>query len=325
MSEPNSDTRSATRPERHVLVVGAIRPAQMAELEDLYILHRLDQATDSDVLIANVGEKIEVVVTSNGVGFSRELLDRLPNLKLVSSQGVGTDGLCVEACKARGVQVANTPDVLNDDVADMALMLLLATVRRLLPGDRWVREGRWVRDGMMPLNRCIRGKRLGIAGFGRIGKAIAHRAEAFGLDIAYYGRRKQPEVDYPWYDDLQALARDVDILVVALPGGDPTYRLVGRLVLEALGPDGYLINIGRGSVVDEPALVEALSSGMLAGAGLDVFENEPNVPEELLQMDNVVLQPHCASGTEETRHAMAQLVVDNVAAYVAGRPLLTPV
>ncbi|ENO13217.2 2-hydroxyacid dehydrogenase [Marinobacter nanhaiticus D15-8W] len=297
----------------------------MAELEDLYILHRLDQATDSDVLIANFGEKIEVVVTSNGVGFSRELLDRLPNLKLVSSQGVGTDGLCVEACKARGVHVANTPDVLNDDVADMALMLLLATVRRLLPGDRWVRGGHWVRDGMMPLNRCVRGKRLGIAGLGRIGKAIAHRAEAFGLDIAYYGRREQPEVDYPWYDDLQALAEDVDILVVALPGGEPTHRLVGRSVLEALGPDGYLVNIGRGSVVDEPDLVEVLSSGMLAGAGLDVFADEPNVPQALLDMDNVVLQPHCASGTEETRHAMAQLVVDNVAAYFSGSPLLTPV
>lgn len=311
--------------ERHVLVVGASRPIQMAELEARYTLHRLDLAADPEGLLAEVADKTRAVVTSNGIGFSRQLLDQLPNLELVSSQGVGTDSLCVEACKARGVHVTNTPAVLNDDVADMALMLLLATVRRLVPGDRWVREGRWMREGMMPLNRCIHGKRLGIAGLGRIGKAVALRAETFGLKVAYYGRRQQPEVEYPWYADLRALAQNVDILVVALPGGEATQGLVDRSVLEALGPEGYLINIGRGSVVDEPALVEALSGGALAGAGLDVFADEPNVPQALLDMDNVVLQPHCASGTEETRHAMAQLVVDNVAAHFAGRPLLTPV
>jgi lactate dehydrogenase-like 2-hydroxyacid dehydrogenase len=205
------------------------------------------------------------------------------------------------------------------------LLLLLATVRRLLPAERWIRDGHWQSKGMMPLNTCIRGKKLGIVGFGRIGKAIARRAEPFGLEISYYGRRQQQDVDYPYYDSLTALARDVDILLLALPGGDETQGLISAEVLAALGPRGYLINVARGSVVDEPALVDALQQGIIAGAGLDVFVDEPHPPARLLDMENVVLQPHCSSGTFETRGAMAQLVVDNLAAHFAGRALLTPV
>ncbi|TBW55703.1 2-hydroxyacid dehydrogenase [Marinobacter halodurans] len=310
---------------QHVLVVGAIGRLQMDELETRYTLHRLDQAGDPETLLSEVGDRIRVVLTSNGVGFPEDLLARLPNLELVSSQGVGTDGLCVDACRVRGVAVANTPDVLNDDVADMAMMLVLATVRRLVAGDRWVRDGRWEREGMMPLNRCIHGKVLGIAGLGRIGKAIARRAEAFGLEIAYFGRRQQPDVHYRWCDSLEGLARDSDILLLALPGGDATRGVVDEAVLNALGPDGYLINIGRGSVVDEACLVDFLEQGKLAGAGLDVFAHEPRVPEALKAMEQVVLQPHCASGTVETRDAMAQLVADNIVAHFEGRPLLSPV
>ncbi|MBL1376350.1 2-hydroxyacid dehydrogenase [Zobellella iuensis] len=308
-----------------VLVVWPNRPAQMQMLEQRYQLHRLDLAADPEALLAEVGGRVRAVVTSHGGGFPKHLLDRLPNLEIVASSGVGVDTLCVADCRARGIPVTHTPDVLTEDVADMGLLLLLATVRRLLPAERWVRQGHWQQRGMMPLNRSVTGKKLGIVGLGRIGKAIAQRAEAFGMEICYYGRRRQEGVAYPWYGNLVQLAREVDILMPVLPGGEETRGIISAEVLGALGPEGYFVNIARGSVVDEPALVALLQQGGLAGAGLDVFADEPRVPTALLDLDNVVLQPHCASGTEETRGAMAQLVVDNLAAHFAGRPLLTPV
>lgn len=311
-----------------VLVVTPVRPAQMAVLEARYQLHRLDLLTDEaarDALLDQIGDQVRAVVTTGGGGFSEALLARLPALEIVACGSVGTDSLCVDACRARGVHVTNTPDVLTDDVADMAMMLVLTTVRRLLPGVDWIRQGHWVEQGMMALNTTLTGKRLGIAGLGRIGQAIATRAEAFGMEVSYYGRRPKPEVSYRYYDDLVAMARDVDILAPVVPGGAATEGLISREVLSALGAQGYFINIARGSVVDEPALVELLQQGQLAGAGLDVFAHEPQVPPALLSMPNVVLQPHCASGTIETRAAMAQLVVDNLAAYFADQPLLTPV
>jgi len=203
--------------------------------------------------------------------------------------------------------------------------LLLATVRRLLPGTDWIRSGKWVGQGVMPLSTSLKGKTLGIVGLGRIGKAFARRAELSGMNICYYGRRQQADVSYPYYSDLEALARDVDVLAPVVPGGAETQGLISREVLSALGPNGYFINIARGSVVDEPALIELLQSGALAGAGLDVFADEPNVPQALIELDNVVLQPHLGSATVETRDAMAQLAVDNLAAHFEGRPLLTPV
>lgn len=307
-----------------VLVVWPNRPEQMKTLDQTYILHRLDLAPDSEALLREVAPRIRAVVTSHGGGLKKGLVDRLPNLEIVASSGVGTDSLCVDVCHARGIAMTNTPNVLTDDVADMGLMLLLATHRRLLPGVRWIQEGNWVNKGMMPLSTSVRGKKLGIVGLGRIGKAVANRAEAFGIDVSYHGRNSQPDSPYPYYDDLIRLAQDVDILLLAVPGGETTRGLISAKVLEALGPDGHLINIARGSVVDEPVLVAALREGRIAGAGLDVFADEPHVPAELLEMGNVVLQPHCSSGTAETRGAMAQLVVDNLAAHFAGRPLLTP-
>ncbi|MBV1790688.1 2-hydroxyacid dehydrogenase [Marinobacterium sp. D7] len=310
-----------------LLVVWPNRPEQMKLLDETYRLHRYDLASpdEKEMMLKELAPRIRGVVTTHGGGFERSLLERLPNLEIVASSSVGLDTLCVDACRARGIAVTNTPDVLTDDVADMAMLLILATLRRLLPGVAWIKNGAWLEKGMMPLNTSLKGKTLGIVGLGRIGRAIAQRAEVFGMKVCYCGRRRQGGVAYPYYDDLVTLARDVDILAPVVPGGADTEGLIGREVLSALGPNGYIINISRGSVVDEVALVELLKTGGLAGAGLDVFADEPHVPPELLEMDNVVLQPHCASGTVETRGAMAQLVVDNLAAHFAGRPLLTPV
>jgi len=310
-----------------VLVVWPNRPIQMQLLNDTYQLHRYDQASESgkEEMLNKVGAKIRAVVTTHGGGFKKELLERLPNLEIVCSSSVGLDTLCVEECKARGIPVTNTPEVLTNDVADMAMMLTLTTLRRMLPAVEWIKSGNWVEKGMMPLNTSLTGKKLGIVGLGRIGKAIAHRAEAFGMQVCYYEPKKQDGVYYRYYDNLVELAREVDILAPVIPGGPKTKNLINREVLSALGSDSYLINVSRGSVVDEPVLVELLKEGAIAGAGLDVFADEPNVPKELLEMDNVVLSPHCASGTVETRGAMAQLVVDNLAAHFAGKPLLTAV
>lgn len=312
-----------SKPE--VLVVWPNRPEQMRILEQRYRLHRLDLAADPDALIVEVAGKVRALVTSHGGGLTAALVDRLPNLEMVASSGVGTDSLCVEHCRARGVAVTNTPDVLTDDVADMGLLLLLATLRRLLPAVRWIEQGHWHSLGAMSLSTTVRGKKLGILGLGRIGKAVAQRAEVFGLEVSYCGRSVQPGSAYTYYEDLIAMARDVDILLLAVPDTEQTRGLITADVLQALGAHGYLINIARGSVVDEPALISALQKGVIAGAGLDVFAAEPNVPDELLLLENVVLQPHCGSATVETRGAMAQLVVDNLEAHFAGKPLITPV
>jgi len=310
-----------------VLVVAPGYPTQMAVLAERYQLHRYDladQAGKQQIIKAH-GEAIRAVMTTGGGGFSESLLDQLPKLEIVACGSVGFDSICVEACLKRGVAVTNTPDVLTNDVADMALMLTLATVRRLVPGMDWVRQRKWQQDGPIQLNTRIEGKRMGIIGLGRIGKAIAKRAESFGMEICYFGRRPQADVSYPYFSNLKDMANNVDILVAAVPGGSETQGMITREVLEALGEQGYFINIARGSVVDEQALVALLEAGGIKGAGLDVFVDEPNVPEALFTLDNVVLQPHCASGTHETRAAMAQLVVDNLAAHFSQKPLLTPV
>ena len=220
--------------------------------------------------------------------------------------------------------VTNTPDVLNDCVADLALGLTIATLRRMVPADRYVRAGSWPQRNL-PFSRRVGGKSMGILGLGRIGKAIARRAEAFNMRIAYHGRKPRADVEYRYYPKLVDMARDCDVLMVICAGGAKTYHLVDAQVLAALGPEGTLINVARGSVVDESALVKALADGTLGAAGLDVFEAEPRVPEALWAMDNVVLQPHVASATHETRKAMGDLAVDNLRAYFSGKPVLTPV
>ena len=308
-----------------VLLIWPSRPRQTVMLEETYTLHRHDLAKDPDALVREVGMRITAAATTGAKGLARNLIERLPNLKLVASAGVGYDTIDIAACNERGILVTNTPDVLTDDVADLGLALILATQRGLVRGDRWVREGRWKREGMMPLMTTLSGKRLGIVGLGRIGKAVALRALPLGMEISYFGRSRQSAVPYRYYDDLQAMCRDVDVLILTCSGGEATRNLVNAEVLRALGPKGTLINIARGTVVDEPALIEALKTGGIAGAGLDVYASEPDPNEAFIAMDNVVLYPHHSSGTVETRDAMAQLVVDNLAAFFAGKPLLTPV
>jgi lactate dehydrogenase-like 2-hydroxyacid dehydrogenase len=264
------------------------------------------------------------VASSNSGGIDGATMAKLPKVKVIAHFGVGYDTVDVEAARKRGIAVTNTPDVLTEEVADLAIGLLLAAVRRIPQGDRYVREGKWLK-GAMGLTESVQGKTVGIIGMGRIGRAIAKRAAAFGVKLAYQGPNRKPDLSWSYFADPVALAKESDLVIVACPGGAATKGLVSRAVIEAIGPKGTLVNISRGSVVDEPALIEALQSGKLGAAGLDVFADEPRVPEAFLAMENVVLQPHVASATHQTRKAMGQLVIDNLAAYFAGRPLVTPV
>lgn len=250
-------------------------------------------------------------------------MGKLPNLRMIGHFGVGVDSIDVDAVKRRGIALSNTPDVLTEDVADVAVVLMLCAIRRVPQGDRYLREGKWLK-GAMALTQSVQGKTVGIIGLGRIGKAIGKRCEAFNLKVAYTGRSKQAGVAYAYFADPLSLARECDILIVAAPGGEATRGLVNRAVLEALGPEGTIVNIARGSLIDEPAMIEALKGGKLGAAGLDVFDKEPNVPEALLALDNVVVQPHVGSATHPTRTAMGQLVIDNLAAFFADKPLVTP-
>jgi len=308
-----------------VLVTALQMPHVMEGLERNYTLHKLYEAKDRTAFLKEVGPRIRgVAAGGHQTRVDAALIDACPNVEIVSSFGVGVDNIDVAYAKGRGVIVCNTPDVLNDDVANLAITLLLATTRKLVTFDRYVREGRWVNEGLPPLTRGIAGKRIGIVGLGRIGRVIAEKLKAFHCDIAYFSRHKREDVPYAYYADLVALARDSTALIVIVPGGEETENLINREVLDALGPEGILINVARGSVVDEKALVDALQEGRLGGAGLDVFVNEPHAPEGLLSLDNVVLQPHQGSATVETRRAMGDLVLANLEAHFASRPPPTP-
>lgn len=307
-----------------LLMVGAMFKPTQAVLESSYTVHKLWEAKDRDAFLASLADRITAVATTGTKGIDDATMAKLPKLKVVSHFGVGVDSVDVDAATRRGVKVTNTPDVLTEDVADIALALMLSAIRRVPQGDRYVREGKWLK-GSMALTQSAQGKTVGIVGLGRIGKAIARRCESFNLKVAYTGRNKQAGVAYPYYPDALSLAREVDILIVAAPGGNETRGLVNQPVLEALGPEGTIVNIARGSVIDEPAMINALAMGKLGAAGLDVFDKEPNVPVELLALDNVVVQPHVGSATVATRTAMGQLVIDNLAAFFAGKSLVTPV
>jgi lactate dehydrogenase-like 2-hydroxyacid dehydrogenase len=307
-----------------LLITGPMYPPTLAELEKTYDAHRLWTAPDRTALVASLAERLTAVASSNSGGIDGATIARLPKLKVISHFGVGYDTVDVDAARARGVAVTNTPDVLTEEVADLTVGLLLATIRRIPQGDRYVREGKWLK-GAMALTDSLQGKTVGIVGMGRIGRAIARRLEAFGVKLAYQGPNRKAELSWPYFADPVALAKEADIVIAACPGGEATRGLVSRAVIDAIGPKGFLVNISRGSVVDEPALIEALEEGRIGGAGLDVFADEPRVPDALLSMENVVLQPHVASATHPTRQAMGQLVIDNLAAHFAGRPLLTPV
>jgi lactate dehydrogenase-like 2-hydroxyacid dehydrogenase len=263
---------------------------------------------------------------SGGNGIDAATMDAAPDLEMVSLVVVGYDRVDLDHARAKGIRVTNTPDVLTDDVADLAIGLMLAVARRLPQQDLYVRQGRWVKEGLPPLTRRASGRRIGILGLGRIGQAIADRARPFASEIGYFSRKPRAEgADYHYFGDPRELAAWADTLIVAVSGGPATAGLVSREVIEALGPDGILVNIARGSVVDEPAMVAALQDGRLGAAGLDVFADEPNVPEALLSLENVVLIPHQGSATLETRQAMADLALANLDAFFAGKPLLTPI
>jgi lactate dehydrogenase-like 2-hydroxyacid dehydrogenase len=307
-----------------ILQIAPMMPRVEAALGEAYAVHRYWSAPDPAALLAAVGPGIRAVATDGHSGIAPPILAALPALEVIASYGVGYDAIDVEACRARGVRVANTPDVLNDAVAELAVGLMIALCRRIPQADAFVRAGSWP-DAKFGLTGELTGAHAGILGLGRIGKEIAVRLQACRMRISYHGRAEQPYQPYQYYPDLVAMARDVDWLIVIAPGSAATQGIVSRQVLEALGPSGALVNVARGSLVDEPALVELLADGRLGGAALDVFVDEPTVPEALLAMPNVVLSPHQGSATAKTRAAMGDLVVRNLAAHFAGRPLLTPV
>ena len=310
-----------SKPE--VLVAANVWPRYMQMLQEQFTVHDRLHQTDPAAFAA-AALRIRAVAASGEAMVPRELMAQLPALELISVFGVGYDGVDVAAAKERGIPVTHTPDVLTDEVADLALALMLCVARRVPQADRFVRAGLWP-SGPFPLTRKVSGARLGIVGLGRIGLAIAKRGEALGMSIAYTSRTAKAGVAHRYFPSAQALAGEVDFLVAITPGGVGTRKLINAEVLRALGPNGYFINVARGSVADEVALIEALKNGVIAGAGLDVYENEPHVPAALLALDNVVLTPHMASGTVQTRQAMADLALVNLSEHFAGRPVRTPV
>ncbi len=307
-----------------ILMIEPLTRDAEARLDATYLVHRLFQASDPAALLAEIGPRVRAVLTGGRLGASNAVVDALPALEIIAINGIGTDAVDLERARGRSVRVTTTPDVLTDDVADMALALLLAVARRIVAGDRLVREGRWPSGGPPPATK-VSGKRLGVLGLGRIGRAVARRAEGFGMIIAYTDLRAAEDVAYRHHPALEDLARNSDFLVAAAAAGPASRGIVNAAVFDALGPTGIVVNVARGSLVDEPALVAALREGRLGGAGLDVFAQEPEVPRALWEMDNVVLEPHQASATVETRRAMADLVLGNLEAHFAGREPLTAV
>jgi lactate dehydrogenase-like 2-hydroxyacid dehydrogenase len=308
-----------------ILEIVDVHPGTTAELEEAYVVHKLWLADDAAAFLARMGPGVRGIATNGIFGTKGVPLTGLPRLEIVGVFGVGVDAVDLETARSKGVRVTNTPDVLTEGVAELGMALLLDVARCITRNDRYVRQGRWPKEGDPPLSHSLNGRMLGILGLGRIGRRVAEMASAFGMQIAYCARSRKADVDYAWYDHPAKLAAAVDCLVVSCVGGPTTAGLVSREVIEALGPKGWLISIARGSVVDEDALVDALVSGRLGAAGLDVFAKEPQVPAALLALDNVVLQPHQGSASEETRAAMGRLMLDNLAAHFSGRPLLTPV
>jgi lactate dehydrogenase-like 2-hydroxyacid dehydrogenase len=278
-----------------------------------------------DATICAIGPHIKAIVARGRARIGSDLIERLPGLELIAAFGVGYDSIDTEAAAKRGIVVTNTPDVLNGEMADFAVGLLLATVRRLPQADRFLRSGRWSQGEKFPLGTSLRGRTIGIAGMGRIGRVIARRLEGFDLPLSYFGRHAQPDLPYPFFADLAGLARAVDTLMIVLPGGPETKHIVDARVLSALGPDGILINVARGSVVDEQSLVHALQAGKILAAGLDVYEHEPDPAAALLEMQQVVLLPHIGTATHYTRQRMGQLLVENVISWFDGNGPVSPV
>ncbi len=311
-----------------ILQIGSLtgHPPADAELAARYEVLELWKAADPQEFLREHADSIEVIATSANIGCKAEVIQALPKLRAICSWGVGYDSIDVDLAKSRGVIVSNTPDVLNDCVADLAWGLLIACARNIAWGDRFVRANHWENKvGGLTLGTRVSGKKLGVVGLGRIGEAIARRGQGFDMQVAYHNRRARPEVPYEYKDSLVDLATWSDFLVIATVGGASTRGLINESVLRALGPKGILVNIARGSVIDEPAMVQVLSEGALGGAGLDVFDKEPKVPDALKTMNNVVLMPHVASATHETRRAMTDCLLDNLSSFFANGQVMTPV
>lgn len=306
-----------------ILTVAKLWPPYLEELQQTFVVHDRMHELDA-AAFAQIAPRIKAIAGGGESQVTRALMAQLPALEMISVFGVGYDRYDLAAARERGIPITNTPDVLTDDVADMGICLMLAIARTIPQADKYVREGKWP-SGPMPLARKVTGARLGIVGLGRIGSAIARRAAGFDMSIAYTSRNKVADSPYAYYPTPAALAAEVDFLMVITPGGAGTKGLINAEVLKALGSKGYLINVARGSVVDESALITALQNNVIAGAALDVFENEPHVPAALCAMSHVVLAPHVASATWQTRRAMADLAFGNLQAHFAGKPLLTPV
>ena len=307
-----------------ILSIGSATDRMLSKMRERFEVVQLTDIRDFDLWAKENGDDVVAVSTFGQDGIAAEKLALLPKVKIISGYGVGYDAVDVDGAVARDIIVTHTPDVLNADVANLTILLLLATSRCLVRDDRWARSGNWAAVGDAPLTRSIEGKKVGILGLGRIGNAIAEKLQVFNCEVVYHSRSPK-EAPYPYFEDLEAMAEAVDYLVVITPGGKATEKLVNRRILDALGPEGTLINVARGTVVDEEELILALQEGRLGWAGLDVFANEPNIPEALREMENVVLTPHTASATVETRTAMGDLTVDNIFQYLDTGKAITPI
>ncbi|APX92244.1 2-hydroxyacid dehydrogenase [Halomonas sp. 1513] len=307
-----------------ILAPAPLREMIIKQLKEKFTLHCLWEQAQPDTYLDRIAPHISGLAAGGHSIIDAPLIDRLPALEIISCFGVGYDHVDAAYAGEKGVIVTNTPDVLTDEVADAAVGLLIATLRQFPQADRFVREGSW-QQGAFPLTSTLRERTIGMVGLGRIGLAIAHRLESFGVRIIYHTRTPKVESGYTHYSSLKRMARDADVLMITTPGGDSTKHLIDSQVIKELGPNGVLINIARGSVVDEKALIDALQKRIIHSAGLDVYENEPNVPQSLVDMDHVVLLPHIGSGSLYTRDAMGQLLVDNLTSWFSKKPPLTPV
>jgi lactate dehydrogenase-like 2-hydroxyacid dehydrogenase len=310
---------------KEVLLIGPLKPVVVKGLDAACTVHKVAEAKDRDAFIAAHSQVCAIACSDTRESIPGALMARFPKLEIVSSFGVGYDHMDVKWAAAHNVVLTNTPGVLTEEVADTALGLLLCTVREFCQADRYVRAGKWLQHGYPLTKATLRNRTVGMVGMGAIGQAIARRLDAFGVPVVYHTRQPRSELRYRHYPNLLDMARAVDTLLAIIPGGAATQNMINKEVLEALGPNGILINMARGSVVDEPALIKALKDKRILSAGLDVYAKEPEVPKELIEMDNIVLYPHLGSASVYTRDKMDQLVVDNILAWAAGKPPLTPV
>lgn len=307
-----------------IIVTGKLFQPTQDALDQSFTCHKLYEAADRGAFLRSHAGAVRALATFGPSGADAALMDQLPKLEIISNFGVGVDAIDLAAAAKRRIIVTNTPDVLNDCVADTAMALVLATLRRFPQAENYLRAGQWATRGAYPLTTSLGGKTLGVLGLGRIGEAIARRAEAFGMKIRYHNRSRK-KVAWPYDPDVVTLAKHSDVLLIAAPGGPETLRIVNAAVLDALGPKGYVVNIARGSLIDEAALLRYLREGRIAGAGLDVFDNEPGIDPAWFAVENAVLVPHVGSATVETRTAMGALQVENLRLHFAGKPVKTPV